>query len=71
MVLTETRKKVFLRRVDMEAYLTAAAMHAYRQLVAINQKSGEPEMQEWLVSATAEQLLTELLANVPCSQTIH
>ena len=55
----------------MEAYLTAAAMQAYRQLVAINQKSGETEMQEWLESEIAEPLLTELLANVPCSQTIH
>ena len=55
----------------MEAYLTAAAIHAYRQLIAINQKSGEPEMQEWLESEVAESLLTELLANIPCSQTIH
>jgi hypothetical protein len=55
----------------MEAYLTVAAMHACRQLIAINQKSGEPELQEWLESEMAEPLLMELLANVPCSQTIH
>jgi hypothetical protein len=55
----------------MEAYLNGAAIHASRQLIAINQKSGELEMQEWLESEVAESLLTELLANIPCSPTIH
>jgi hypothetical protein len=55
----------------MEAYISAATVVAFRQLVAINLECGTPKMEEWLRSDVAQPVLTEILLRVPCSETLH
>lgn len=51
--------------------LPAVAVHAYLKLIELNMTSWRPQVAEWLHSADAEEPLKQLLANVPCSATIH
>jgi len=55
----------------MEAYISQAALNAFRQLVVINREAGTPEMQAWMHSDIARPVLTEILLSVPCSATVH
>jgi len=55
----------------MDYYLPPASVQAYRQLIELNFQSWKPEVTEWLHSDQAESVLTDLLANVPCSRTLH
>lgn len=47
------------------------AIRAYLKLIELNMASWKPDVAEWLHSAEAELPLRQLLANVPCSATIH
>ena len=51
--------------------LPQAVINAHFRLIALNMGSWKPEIDEWLHSEEAESDLQELLANVPCSPTIH
>jgi hypothetical protein len=59
------------QEVDMEDYIPAASIEAYRQLLALNLKLYKPEVTIWLHSEDAEPVLTQILVNVPCSETLH
>ena len=48
-----------------------AVVQAHFQLIALNLGSWRPEVDEWLHSEEAEPSLQALLANVPCSPTVH
>jgi hypothetical protein len=60
-----------MQEVDMEEYIPAASVEAYRQLLRLNIQSYKPEVTEWLHSEEAETVLTRMLAAVPCSSTLH
>jgi hypothetical protein len=47
------------------------AIQAYLKLIELNMASWKPDVSEWLHSSEAELPLRQLLANVPCSATIH
>lgn len=51
--------------------LNVAAIQAYLELVSLNMKSWRPEVAQWLHSEDAKGKLEQLLAVVPCSETIH
>ena len=53
----------------MENYIPA--LEAYRQLLALNLGLYKPEVTDWLHSDEAEPVLTQILVNVPCSDTLH
>ncbi len=55
----------------MEHTIPAASVEAWRQLVALNLRSHEPGVEDWLHSKEAEPVLQQLLVNVPCSWTLH
>jgi hypothetical protein len=56
----------------MEAqYLNDAAIHAYLELVKLNMRSWQPRISAWLHSDDSAEALSQLLAIVPCSPTIH
>jgi len=55
----------------MESYIPAASVDAWRQLVVLNQQLYKPEVTNWLHSEEAEPVLTHILLNVPCSETLH
>lgn len=55
----------------MENYIPAASVEAWRQLMALNLQRHKPEVEDWLHSKEAEPVLQQLLANVPCSETLH
>ena len=47
------------------------AIHAYLELISLNLGSWRPEIDAWLHSEASAPALARLLANVPCSPTIH
>jgi hypothetical protein len=51
--------------------MPAVVVHAYFRLIELNMSSWQPRVAEWLHSEEAEAPLKTLLANVPCSATIH
>jgi hypothetical protein len=55
----------------MDSYIPAASVDAWRQLVVLNQQLYKPEVTNWLHSEEAEPVLTHILLNVPCSETLH
>ncbi|MEE4185997.1 MAG: hypothetical protein V2J12_09545 [Gammaproteobacteria bacterium] len=55
----------------MEQYIPAVSLEAWRQLVALNLQRYQPEVTDWLHSDEAQPVLQQLLANVPCSMTVH
>lgn len=58
--------------MDIETMqLPDEAIHAYLKLIELNMASWKPDVAAWLHSAEAELPLRQLLANVPCSATIH
>jgi hypothetical protein len=59
------------QEVDMEQYIPAASVQAYRQLLALNLQLYKPEVTDWLHSEEAEPVLSQILLNVPCSETLH
>jgi hypothetical protein len=59
------------KEADMENYIPAASVEAYRQLVALNLQLNKPEVADWLHSDEAEPVLQQLLLNVPCAGTLH
>ncbi len=52
-------------------YLSQAAIHAYLELVELNMRSWQPEVAEWLHSDASAEALSQLLAIVPCSPSVH
>lgn len=58
-------------KMEASALLPDAAIHAYLKLIELNLASWQPEVAEWLHSEDAKTQLRELLANVPCSPTVH
>ncbi len=64
-------KAANFRETDMENMIPAASVEAWRQLVALNLQRYQPEVESWLHSEEAEPVLQQLLANVPCSRTLH
>lgn len=59
------------KEADMENYIPAASVMAYQQLLALNLQMYKPEVTEWLHSEEAEPVLTQILLNVPCPETLH
>jgi hypothetical protein len=59
------------QEVDMEQYIPVASVEAYRQLLALNLQLYKPEVTDWLHSKEAEPVLSQILLNVPCSETLH
>ena len=55
----------------MEYTIPAASVEAYRQLMALNLRSWDPEVADWLHSEDAEPVLAQILLHVPCSATHH
>ena len=55
----------------MDQYIPADSIYAARQLLALNLQSYKPEVTDWLHSDEAEPVLAQILANVPCSETVH
>ena len=55
----------------METTIPAASIDAWRQLMALNMQLYKPEVSDWLHSEEAEPVLTQILLNVPCSETLH
>jgi len=55
----------------MEHYIPAATVDAYRQLLVLNLQLYKPEVTDWLHSKEAEPVLSQILLNVPCSETLH
>jgi hypothetical protein len=53
------------------ANIPSAVINAHFQLMALNFGSWKPDVEQWLHSEDAQAPLRELLANVPCSPTIH
>ena len=51
--------------------LNEAAVHAYFELIALNMRSWQPEVDAWLHSEDSAVALGQLLAIVPCSPTLH
>ncbi len=51
--------------------LPQAVINAHFQLIALNLGSWKHDVDEWLHSEEAESSLQALLANVPCSPTVH
>jgi hypothetical protein len=60
-----------MQETDMEEYIPAVSVEAYRQLLQLNIKSYKPEVADWLHSEEAETVLIRMLAAVPCSSTLH
>ena len=59
------------QEVDMEHYIPAASVEAYRQLLGLNLQLYKPEVTDWLHSKEAEPVLSQILLHVPCSETLH
>jgi hypothetical protein len=55
----------------MENMIPAASIEAWQQLMTLNLEGHKPEVADWLHSEEAEPVLQQLLANVPCSITVH
>ena len=55
----------------METTIPAESFDAWRQLMALNLQLYKPEVSDWLHSEEAEPVLTQILLNVPCSETLH
>jgi len=55
----------------MENFIPAASIYAWQQLQELNQHLYKQEVTDWLHSEAAEPVLSQLLANVPCSATVH
>ena len=59
------------QEAEVENYIPAECVEAYRQLMALNLQSYKPEVEEWLHSEEAEAVLAELLLYVPCPAIVH
>ena len=53
------------------AYVPETVLIAYQRLLQLNLESWKPEVADWLHSEAAEPVLKELLASVPCPNTLH
>ena len=60
-----------MHEAEMENYIPAVSVEAWRQLMALNLQRHKPEVEDWLHSKEAEPVLQQLLVNVPCSTTVH
>lgn len=51
--------------------VNAEALQAWFELIELNMQAWRPEVADWLHSEDSQEALSQLLAAVPCSPTVH